>query len=182
MRTKDAPRVLLPVLVLLLAACERDMADQPKFGPLESAPVLPNRQAAQLPPEGTVPRGAALEPVPDRSPVPITRAVLDRGRERYEIYCAPCHGRLGDGQGMTPQRGFPPPPSYHQDAFRAAPDTFFYEVIGNGYGVMFSYANRVMPMDRWAIVAYIRALQLSQNATLQDAREAGVGDRLEGRP
>jgi mono/diheme cytochrome c family protein len=166
------------MLALLLAACERDMADQPKFGPLEAAAVFPNGQAARLPPEGTVARDAALEPVPDRSPLPVTPALLSRGRERYDIYCAPCHGRVGDGQGMIPERGFPPPPSYHQEAFRAAPDRFFYEVISHGYGVMYSYASRVAPEDRWAIVAYIRALQLSQNASLQDAREARVADRL----
>jgi mono/diheme cytochrome c family protein len=169
----------LPLLLaLLLAACERDMADQPKFGPLEAAAVFPNGQAARLPPEGTVARDADLAPVPDRSPLPVNPALLSRGQERYGIYCAPCHGRAGDGQGMIPERGFPPPPTYHSDRLRAAPDRHFYDVISHGYGVMFSYASRVAPEDRWAIIAYIRALQLSQNATLQDAREAGVADRL----
>jgi mono/diheme cytochrome c family protein len=177
-----AQRTLLLILPLLLTACERDMADQPKYEPLEPAAVFPNGQSAQLPPEGTVARDAVLEPTPDRSPLPVTLAVLGRGRERYDIYCAPCHGRVGDGQGMIPQRGFPPPPSYHTDRLRGAPDKHFYEVITLGFGVMYSYANRVAPDDRWAIVAYIRALQLSQNATLRDAREAGVADRLgEGR-
>lgn len=169
-------------LVLLIAGCERDMADQPRFEPLEAAAMFPNRQAARLPPEGTVARDADLAPVPDRSPLALTQEVLNRGRERYDIYCSPCHGRVGDGRGMIPERGFPPPPSYHSDALREAPDRHFYEVISQGYGAMFSYASRVPPEDRWAIVAYIRALQLSQNATLRDAREASVADQLgEGR-
>jgi mono/diheme cytochrome c family protein len=158
------------------------MADQPKYEPLEPAESFPNGQSARLPPSGTVSRGARLEPVPDKSPLPVTKTLLSRGRERYDIYCSPCHGRAGDGNGMIPQRGFPRPPSYHTERLRRAPDRHFYEVISQGYGVMYDYANRVTPEDRWAIVAYIRALQLSQNATLQDAREAGVADRLGEEP
>jgi mono/diheme cytochrome c family protein len=101
-------------------------------------------------------------------PLPVTRQLLLRGEERYNIYCSPCHGRLGDGNGVLPQRGFPHPPSYHIDRLRQAPDGHFYDVITNGFGVMYSYAARVVPEDRWAITAYIRALQLSQDAPLQD--------------
>lgn len=110
------------------------------------------------------------------SPVPLTESLLQRGRERFDIYCAPCHGRSGDGQGMVVQRGFPAPPSFHTDKLREAPDSHFYQVITHGYGVMYPYADRVAPADRWAIVAYVRALQLSQHAPrdelqMQDIRQ-----------
>ena len=101
-------------------------------------------------------------------PFPVTREVLERGRDRYNIYCTPCHDRQGDGQGMIVQRGFPPPPSYHTDRLRQAPVGHFYNVMTNGYGTMYSYASRITPQDRWAIAAYIRALQLSQDAKLSD--------------
>lgn len=98
------------------------------------------------------------------NPLPITPALLARGQNRFDIYCAPCHSRAGDGDGMIVQRGFPAPPSYHTARLRNAPDSHFYQVITDGYGVMYPYADRVSPYDRWAIVAYIRALQLSQHA------------------
>ena len=98
------------------------------------------------------------------NPLPITPQLLARGRERFNIYCAPCHSRAGDGDGMIVRRGFPRPPSYHTARLRKAPDSHFYKVISDGYGIMYSYADRVSPHDRWAIVAYIRALQLSQHA------------------
>jgi len=166
------------LMPLFLIGCERDMADQPKYEPLEAAGIFPDDQSARPVVAGTVARDAVLEPRPEQSPLPMTETVLNRGRERYDIYCAPCHGRTGDGQGMIPERGFPWPPSYHSDRLRNAPDSHYYDVITNGYGVMFSYANRVAPDDRWAIAAYIRALQLSQNATLEDVQGAGLADRL----
>lgn len=169
-------------LALLLAACERDMADQRKYQPLEAASIFPNGQSAQLPPEGTVARETALELSEDRPPWPPTLDRLQRGRERYDIFCAPCHGRVGDGRGMVPERGFPAPPSYHSERLRSAPDRHFYEVMSRGFGAMYPYADRIAPEDRWAIVAYIRALQLSQHATLKDAREAGVAEPLERQP
>jgi mono/diheme cytochrome c family protein len=98
------------------------------------------------------------------NPLPVTDALLARGRDRFNIFCAPCHSRAGDGEGMIAQRGFPAPPSFHIDRLRRAPDSHFYQVITDGYGVMYPYADRVTPQDRWAIVAYIRALQLSQHA------------------
>ncbi len=104
----------------------------------------------------------------DQFPFPITRQVLDRGRARFNIYCTPCHDYTGSGRGMVVQRGFPAPPSYHIDRLRQAPAGHFFEVITDGYGAMFSYAGRIPVEDRWAIVAYIRALQLSQHATLDD--------------
>ncbi|MGX2040420.1 c-type cytochrome [Methylocaldum sp. MU1018] len=163
---------------LALIGCERDMADQPKYEPLEASSFFADGQSARPLVAGTVARDDVIEPRPEQSPLPMTEAVLKRGRERFDIYCAPCHGRAGDGQGMIPERGFPRPPSYHTERLRNAPDSHFYDVISNGYGVMFSYANRVAPEDRWAIAAYVRALQLSQNATLEDVRDAGLADPL----
>jgi mono/diheme cytochrome c family protein len=101
-------------------------------------------------------------------PMPLTAQLLQRGRERYEIYCAVCHGASGDGQGEVVHRGYPAPPTYHSDRLRKAPVGHFYDVITNGYGVMYSYASRVTPEDRWAIASYIRALQLSQHAVEGD--------------
>ncbi len=102
------------------------------------------------------------------NPFPATKNLLMRGRERYDIYCSPCHGRLGDGKGMIVARGFPMPPSFHEERLRQIADGHYYDVITNGFGKMYSYAARIPSNDRWAITAYIRALQLSQNATAQD--------------
>jgi mono/diheme cytochrome c family protein len=114
--------------------------------------------------QGKTADGKLVETLPE----PVTAELLQRGRERYDIYCAVCHDRVGDGHGMIVQRGFPSPPSYHTDRLRTAPLGHFYDVITNGYGVMYSYAARVEPADRWAIAAYIRTLQLAGNARLDD--------------
>ena len=106
---------------------------------------------------------------------PLDWALLERGQERYRIYCTPCHSELGDGHGMIVQRGFPPPPSYHTDRLRQAPVQYFYDVMTDGHGAMYSFANRVQPADRWAIAAYIRALQRSQNATAADVAKDQQG-------
>ncbi|MGH6796085.1 MAG: c-type cytochrome [Methylocella sp.] len=143
-------------VVIALAGCDT-MSVQPKqkvYSPL----VGP----AKVPP-GTVEYND--KPVP---PPPVTLALLQRGQERFRIYCTPCHSELGDGHGMIVQRGFPPPPSYHIDRLRQAPVQHFYDVITNGHGAMYSFAERVQPADRWAIAAYIRALQRSQHATAAD--------------
>jgi mono/diheme cytochrome c family protein len=129
-------------------------------------------ERGRLPPEGTIPRGSLdsyrFTGVPAKNPMPLTRELLARGQERYQIYCLPCHGFGGDGDGMVVRRGFSPPPTYHQERLRKEPDSHFFEVITNGYGAMYSYADRVPEPDRWAIIAYIRALQLSRNATIAD--------------
>jgi hypothetical protein len=114
-------------------------------------------------------------------PFPITREVMQRGQERFNIFCAPCHGRLGDGNGIVAQRGFRHPPSYHIYRLRNAPVGHFYDVITHGFGSMYDYADRVPPRDRWAIIAYIRALQFSQDATLADVPAQDRG-RLTGSP
>ena len=108
----------------------------------------------------------------DLFPMPVTHELLERGQQRYDIYCSVCHGRTGQGNGMVARRGFPAPPSYDLDRLRAAPVGHFVEVISNGYGLMYSYASRVEPADRWAIAAYIRTLQLSHHASINDAPTA----------
>jgi len=143
--------------------------------PLDAAaqPVYPRdeRGAMRADPGARV---AAAGPKAD--PVPVTLDTLRRGRERYDIYCAPCHSVSGDGDGMVVRRGFPAPRTLHSDRLRSAPDSYLYGVISEGYGVMYPFADRIAPRDRWAIVAYLRALQLSQHARLDDvpADERGV--------
>ena len=148
--------------LLLLGACD-DMTDQPK-----QKTYSPYVGPAKVP-AGTV----EFQETPVEAP-PVTLALLERGQARFRIYCTPCHSELGDGHGMVVQRGFPPPPSYHTARLRAAPVQHFYDVITNGYGAMYSFANRVQPADRWAIAAYIRALQRSQDATVA---EVPAGER-----
>jgi mono/diheme cytochrome c family protein len=171
---------LLLGLALSLAACGPNMQDQPKYGPGERSDFFADGQALRPQPSDTVARGQAqTDPyaatgLVDGTPVaafpaPVTREMIERGQERYDIYCSVCHGLTGYGDGMIVQRGFPNPPSFHTDRLRDAPVGHFYDVITNGYGVMYSNASRVAPDDRWAIVAYIRALQLSQNARPEDA-------------
>jgi mono/diheme cytochrome c family protein len=163
-------RPVVPILVLALAGCRQDMVNQPRYEPLEPSAFFPDGAASRPLPAHTVARGQLREDAASISqiPVPLSRALLERGRGRYEIYCSVCHGRTGDGRGMIVQRGFPPPPSFHLPRLREAPIGHFFEVITHGYGVMYPYAARVAPSDRWAISAYIRALQLSENATLND--------------
>lgn len=142
--------------VMLLSGCD-DMSVQPK-----QKVYAPDVGPAKVP-ENTVEFQA--KPV---QAAPVTLALIERGQERFRIYCTPCHSELGDGHGMVVQRGFPPPPSYHIARLRDAPVEHFYDVITNGHGAMYSFANRVQPADRWAIAAYVRALQRSQNASLAD--------------
>jgi mono/diheme cytochrome c family protein len=167
-------------LLLILAGCRQDMHDQPRFKPLAESDFYADQRSARPPVEGTVARGQLHEDAyfytgkigdnpGDYMPFPVTEDVLTRGRERFNIYCAPCHSRLGDGQGMVVKRGFKQPPTYHQDRLRKAPLGYFFDVMTNGFGAMPDYAAQIQPRDRWCIVAYIRALQLSQNATQAEA-------------
>jgi mono/diheme cytochrome c family protein len=156
------------------------MRDQPKFEPLEENDFFADRRASRPLPDGTVPRSEGLdEPdqysprdangeLLDSFPFEVDLDVLQRGRERYDIFCSPCHGSDGYGQGMIVQRGFSQPPSLHDQRLRESPAGYFYEVITNGFGRMYAYNDRIAPRDRWAVAAYIRALQLSQNATEND--------------
>jgi mono/diheme cytochrome c family protein len=174
---KISPLGLL--VVLALAGCRQDMHDQPRFKPLAKSDFYADLRSARPPAEGTVARGQLHEDSyfytgkfgnnpGDYMPFPVTDDVLARGRERFNIYCAPCHSRLGDGDGMIVQRGFRAPPSYHTERLRKAPLGYFFDVMTNGFGAMPEYASQIPPRDRWSIVAYIRALQLSQGATTGD--------------
>jgi mono/diheme cytochrome c family protein len=158
----------LPILLALalLSGCD-DMTVQP------NAKRYSHDAQMVQPADGTVPFHD--EPV---TPPRLDLALIERGQDRFRIYCTPCHSELGDGNGMIVQRGFPAPPSYHIDRLREAPTQHFYDVITHGYGAMYSFAARVAPRDRWAIAAYIRALQASQNGTAQDlAREGRQASR-----
>ena len=150
-------RVALPLL-LLIGACQHDMRWQPKENAYGSTATAPAKT-----PGGVVQFGERRAAAP-----PLTLALLERGQERYRIFCTPCHSELGDGNGMIVQRGFPAPPNYLIPRLRNAPPQLFYDVITNGFGAMYSYAQRVPPDDRWAIAAYIRALQVSQDSKLAD--------------
>ena len=181
-RSSQACRCWLAVSSACLAGCSRlDMQDQPKYKPQRPSEFFADGRSERQPEvEGTIARGALNEDTAfyegkdatgkdiDEFPIAVDKALIVRGQQRYDIYCAPCHGRIGNGLGMIVRRGFKQPPSYHIDRLRNAPVGHFYDVITNGYGAMLNYAPQVQPRDRWAIVAYIRALQYSQNANVND--------------
>lgn len=173
--------LVVGIAILLLGGCKQDMANQPRYEAYEAAPGWKHDQSALQPVPGTIPRGASLEPVPENLPMPLTLNLLERGRARFNTFCSPCHGRTGYADGMVVQRGFPAPPSFHTDRLRSVALRHIYNVITDGYGVMYSYAARVPPKDRWAIAAYIRALQLSQHAS-PDALTDSLRAELEGIP
>jgi hypothetical protein len=173
---------LLPVAVCLLATvagCRQDMHNQPKYRPLRATTFFADNSSARPLVEGTVARGTLQEDVvlftgkngnvPVKEfPFAIDQHVLDRGEERYNIFCTPCHDGAGTGQGMVVQRGYRKPPSFHDERLRTADVGYFFDVITNGFGVMPDYRAQIAARDRWAIVAYIRALQLSQRAGKAD--------------
>jgi mono/diheme cytochrome c family protein len=159
----------LLLAALALAGCHQNltMSDQPKDAEWERSDLFRNGRVVQAPAPGSVAREDQTGNVLAERP-PMTLALVQRGRERFEIFCSECHGDGGDADGMVVQRGFPRPPSFHDPRLVAAPDEHFVDVITNGHGVMYSYADRVPPADRWAITAYIRALQ-------RTAPESGSG-------
>jgi len=166
-------RILLTLLpVLTLAGCKQEMTQQRRQDTYSRSSIWPDGTAARPLPEGAVARGDLDRDAEAATPPEVDAALLARGQERFAINCVPCHGAAGDGDGMVVRRGFPHPPSYHTQRLRAVQPRYLFDVITNGYGVMYSYATRVEPRDRWAIVAYIRALQLSRHATLAEAPEA----------
>lgn len=190
---------LLPLLAFAfaLAGCRQDMQDQPRYKPLAATDFFGDGRSARPEIPDTVARGelhldqarytGKVNGVDvTEFPFPITKADLVRGQERFNIFCSPCHGRLGDGQGLVPQRGFRKmPPSYHIERLRNAPVGHFFDVVTNGFGVMYSYASRVPPDDRWRIIAYIRALQFSQAAPLADVppdRRSGLDQPAQPAP
>jgi len=171
------------VVAIAVSACRQDMHDAPRYDPLEASTIFRNGASAQPLVEGTVARGdlnqdellatGKVNGQPaDQFPFAITRADLDRGEERFNIYCSPCHGRTGEGNGMVVQRGYRQPPSYHADRLRQSPAGYFVDVMTNGFGAMPDYRAQITPDDRWRIVAYIRALQLSQQGTTADVPAA----------
>lgn len=171
-------------LFLVLPGCRSEMYDQPRFEPYEASDFFDDGTSARPLVPGTVPRrdpreqgkssdelfttGKKAGQLADSLPFPVDGAVLERGQDRYRIFCTPCHGELGDGRGMIVQRGFNPPPSYHTEELRKKPVGHYFDVMTRGFGTMYSYASRISARDRWAIAAYIRALQLSQHATAGD--------------
>ena len=175
---------ILPALFIGLGGCtseglEHGMENQPKANPMTVSDFFSDGRVARPTVAGTVARGHLKEDKllytgkvngkdAELFPFPVTRAVLERGRERFDIHCALCHGRTGLGDGMIVQRGFPHPPSYHTDDFRKMPVGHYFDVMTNGFGTMYSAADRVSVEDRWAIAAYIRALQASRLASLKD--------------
>ncbi len=173
-------RVLLTLaLAAALAGCRQKMANQAKYNPLAPSDFFADGMSARPRIAGTVARGEAdLDPYlmtgkiggqdGDGFPFPVSAEVMNRGHERFDIYCSECHGRLGDGNGMIPSRGYRRPPSYHTATLRAAKTAHFFDVMTNGFGAMPPYRTMIPPRDRWAIVAYIRALQTSQSATIDD--------------
>jgi hypothetical protein len=189
-------------LLGLHAGCRQDMHDQPRIEPYEESTFFEDGRGSRDPVEGTVARGQldadphfyqgrapappgsgsggdreatsppGESPLVDTFPYPVTKPMLTRGRERYDIFCSPCHSRTGNGDGMIVRRGYRRPPPFTSDALRAAPAGHFYDVVTRGFGAMPSYAAQISVGDRWAIVAYVRALQLSQSASLGDVPEA----------
>jgi mono/diheme cytochrome c family protein len=170
---------MLIAVALGLAGCDQNMTSQPKYAEYEPAPLFRNGQTLQAPAPGTVARDDFARAEQIATKPPLTPQLLARGRDRFDIFCAPCHDRVGNGDGMIVQRGMPRPPSLHDDRLRQASDQHLFDVITHGYGVMYAHGDRVPPRDRWAIVAYIRALQLSQHASLDDV-PAGERDHLAG--
>lgn len=180
-------RILLALAAVGAVACRQDMHNQPRYKPLAATDFFGDGRSARPAIADTVARGAMR--IDDARftgkvngvdvtafPFQITRADMLRGQERFNIYCSPCHGRAGDGQGMIVRRGLRQPPSYHIDRLRNAPVGHFFDVVTNGFGAMPSYASRVPVDDRWRVIAYIRALQYSQNAQLNDVPASNRSD------
>jgi mono/diheme cytochrome c family protein len=168
---------------LMFAGCRQDMHDQPKYVPLRQSAFFNDARSARPVVEGTVARGQLRDDEllytgkvkgEDATLFPkrVDATLMARGQQRFNIYCAPCHGRTGQGDGMVVRRGYRRPPSMHQDRLRNAPVGHFFDVMTNGFGAMPDYATQIKAEDRWAIVAYIRALQLSEHATLADVPAA----------
>jgi len=170
------PLIFAAACVLLSCGCQirQDMADQPKYKPLTPTTFFDDGRSERPVLDNTVARGSLADDalvVPKDSnafPLELTPELLQRGKERYGIFCTPCHGLQGDGNGMVSMRGMKHPPTYHQDRLRQVPNGYLYDVITNGFGGMLNYSAQIPPRDRWAIIAYVRALQLSRNAPVSE--------------
>ncbi|HYA64637.1 MAG TPA: cytochrome c [Candidatus Sulfotelmatobacter sp.] len=178
MKSKSFSLGALCLLALACAACNntlrQDMANQPRQNPLSPSEFFQDGRSERPAIDNTVARGSVADDdlfVPKESnafPLPLSKELLERGRDRYTIFCSPCHGLQGDGMGMITLRGMKHPPTYHQDRLRNVPNGYIYDVITNGFGAMNGYSAQLVPHDRWAIVAYVRALQVSRNAHVAD--------------
>lgn len=178
----SSPRTALAcasALALLGGACRQDMHDQPRYKPLAKSDFFADQRASRSLLAGTVARGQLREDAAFYQgkqgqafvadfPLPVDAALVLRGQQRFRIYCTPCHGQAGNGDGMVVRRGYRRPPTFHQERLRREKPGYFYDVITNGFGSMPDYAAQIPPADRWAIVAYVRALQLSQYASVED--------------
>ncbi len=185
---KPASRVIAIVAMsVALVACRQDMHDAPRYEPLEASAFFASGGSARTLLPNTVPRGYLREDellytgkvsgqFANAFPSPVTATVMARGQERFNVFCSPCHGRTGMGNGMIVQRGFRQPPSFHEQRLKDAPAGYFFDVMTNGFGAMQDYSAQVPVADRWAIAAYIRALQLSQGATVADVPAERRGD------
>ena len=178
MNSKSLPLAALCLAGLVFAGCSntlrQDMANQPRQNPLSPAEFFADGRSERPAIDNTVVRGSVADDalfVPKESnafPLPLTQELMERGQDRYGIFCSPCHGLQGDGNGMVTLRGMKHPPTYHQDRLRNVPTGYIFDVITNGFGAMNGYSAQLVPRDRWAIVAYVRALQVSRNAHVAD--------------
>lgn len=176
-------RCCVALLICALAACRQDMHDQPRFEPLEASSLFSDGRSSRPRVPGTIARGEreydahlldgrVNGELATTFPMEVTREVLERGRERYDVFCSACHDRAGTGRGIVVERGLKQPASFHVERLRKVPPGYVFDVITRGFGAMYDLAEHVPPDDRWAITAYVRALQRSQNATLTDVPEA----------
>lgn len=171
--------IAVAAMLLVVAGCRQDMHDAPSYDPLQATAFFPDGRASRTLVANTVARGQLREDahlyqgrvdgqLATTFPMPVTAQVMARGQERFDVFCAPCHGRTGTGNGMVVQRGFRKPPSYHDDRLRNAPVGYLFDVMTHGFGAMQDYSMQLTVDDRWAVAAYIRALQLSQRASVND--------------
>lgn len=193
-KPSSGPHFFLCLLFLAsLSACTQHMGFEGRLSPFSKSHFFPDQGSARVPVLGTIPQGVPIGDSPlltgyengipvQNIPMPITSSLLNRGAERYQIYCSPCHGYSGHGDGMIVQRGFLAPPSYFQERLLNAPAGHFFNVITHGQGAMYSYADRVDVRDRWAIIAYIRALQISQHSLMSSLSPEQRQKVLESNP
>jgi mono/diheme cytochrome c family protein len=183
-------QIAAAMIVTALAGCHGDMYDQPRYDPLEKSDFFADGRASRPVVTGAIARGDLRDDEPfysgkqdgklvEMPPIEINQALVERGRQRFNIFCTPCHGRAGYGDGMIVRRGFRQPPTYHSDRLRGVPIGHFFDVMTNGFATMPDYAEQIPVRDRWAIAVYVRALQLSQYAQL-DALDDAERQRLEG--
>ena len=187
MKNKPSLLAIAALCAFGFAGCDstlrQDMANQPRQNPLSPSDFFADGRSERPTVENTVARGSIQDDslfVPKDSnafPLPLTEELLERGQQRYGIFCTPCHGIQGDGMGMVAVRGMKHPPSYHQERLRNVPNGYLYDVVTNGFGAMYGYSSQIPPRDRWAIVAYLRALQLSRNAPVGQL-PAGLREKL----